>query len=120
MNTTTKLLIPVVVLAVTVLAFMAGNALIDQQQRQYIADRCWVLGGTMNNGTCKMPEDKRTPQQKVCEAMKGSFVIAEDKMTRDKEFWCYSDEGKELKLPNLEGKEVIVMDDGTVTLRKKN
>lgn len=106
-------------LAVVLIGMGAFNALRFQQQMQYISDRCWVQGGTIDNGTCKMPEDKRTPQEKVCEAMKGNYVIAKDKVTGKEEFWCYSDEGKELKLPNLEGKEVVAMDGGTVMLRKK-
>jgi hypothetical protein len=119
MKTSTKLLLALASLAIIVLGLMAGNALKDQDQYRYISDRCWVQGGTMEGVTCKLPEDKRTPQEKVCVAMKGNYVIAKDKITGKEEFWCYSDEGKELKLPNLAGKEVVTMDDGTVLLRKK-
>ncbi len=75
-------------------------------------DRCWVQGGTYKDGSCEMLEDKLTPEAKVCMAMKGSYMVT------GADFKCYSDQGEELKMPDLEGKEVIVIDD-TVVLRDK-
>jgi hypothetical protein len=115
MSTTQKLLIPVALLvAVSVLSLSVWNYFIrDHQLRQSIEDRCWAQGGEYRDYTCRKPEDKRTDQEKVCMAMKASYIID------GPEFKCYSAEGKELKMPDLKGKEVIEMHDGTVLLRAK-
>jgi hypothetical protein len=45
-------------------------------------------------------------------------VVAKDKTTGTEELTCYDREGKIKELPNLEGKEVIVVNGGVV-LRDK-
>jgi hypothetical protein len=81
-------------------------------------DRCWVKGGVYKDGSCEMPVDKLTPEAKVCKALDGTFVVAKDKTTGTEELTCYDREGKIKELPNLEGKEVIVVNGGVV-LRDK-
>lgn len=78
-------------------------------------DDCIAAGGSYRHGDCRKTPTLDPLMQRegpVCLAMKGSYVV-----TEDKGLTCYSDEGKEIELPNLEGKEVIILDDATVVLR---
>lgn len=94
---------------------------IDHTQRmeRKAADQCWVDGGTYTDGECKMPEDTRTDQVKVCEALNGTYVLIKNKRTGEEDFTCYDREGKEKTMPDMKDKEVIVMHDGTLVLRDK-
>lgn len=100
------------------LAGFAGLMYVDNNFRQErkASDRCWIDGGTYTDGTCTKPEDRLTDQEKVCMAMKGTYITSKEEGA---EFTCYSWDGAVKTMPNLEGKKVVVMDDGTVMLVTK-
>ncbi len=82
-----------------------------------VSDQCWITGGTYTDGTCEtMDALDLTDQEKVCVAMKGTYIIKKQEGVVE-EFTCYRD-NKELEMPDLTGKEVIMLDD-TVILRDK-
>lgn len=118
MNTTGIIATVAMATAVTFGGFY-GIMQMDHTQRmeRKVSDRCWIDGGTYKDGTCERPEDTLTDQEKVCMAMKGSYVIIDTSAGR--EFRCYEWQGKELEMPDLTGKEVIVIDD-TVVLRDRD
>lgn len=60
----------------------------------------------------------RTDQEKVCEALNGTYVLIKNKVPV-KRTSCYDREGKEKTMPDMKDKEVIVMHDGTLVLRDK-
>ena len=84
------------------------------RQERKASDRCWIDGGTYKDGNCEKPEDKMSPAGKVCNALHGSYMVVEDGKTM-----CYSYKGEKLKMPSVEDKEVVLMDDGTVVIYDK-
>ena len=96
------------VLGVWIVSMIGQHAATDR----VADDRCWVQGGTYKDGTCSFP-DKLTPLSAVCMAMKGSY-----NMVADGKFTCYSSEGRELVMPGLDDKEVVMVGD-TIVLRDK-
>lgn len=85
-------------------------------QERVNSERCWVLGGEYKDGSCEMPEDLRTNEAKVCEALDGNFVIRKNEDTGLTATTCYSGVGKVMELPDLTDRKVVDNGDGTVYL----
>jgi len=76
--------------------------------------RCWEKGGVYKDGTCSYFSGAYSDEAKVCMAMKGYYAVTDDKFT------CYDTDGKVKEMPSLEGKELRIMDDGTLVLLSKS
>ena len=102
--------------AVITFGGFAGVIHLDNNLRmeRKASDRCWIKGGTYKDGTCETPEDRMSPEAKVCTAMRGSYAVT----TGDK-FTCYEDKGSVLEIPDLTGKEVILTEDGAVLVNRR-
>lgn len=79
---------------------------------QQADDACWVKGGEYRDGKCEMPQDRLSPEQKVCMGMRGSYQTVKDGETK-----CFKQDGTEIPLPDLRGREVSIKDDGTVVVK---
>jgi hypothetical protein len=82
-------------------------------------EQCWADGGEYVDGTCGKPEYEMSASEKVCVAMGGSYVTSKRQHAPGVDTKCYRTDGSEITLPDWAGKEVVVLDDGTVVLRSK-
>lgn len=114
MKNSMSVLVPAVVVGIILTVGLQTQAYAEQQADQAFQNSCWVFGGTVVDGKCKPPEDKRGPEEKVCNAMRGNWVIW--KTEAGTEVKCYTNGGVEIALPDLTGKEVVDHGDGTVIL----
>jgi hypothetical protein len=101
---------------VVIFGGFAGAMYLDNSLRmeRKAVDYCWIKGGTYTEGKCEMPQDRMTPEEKVCMGMRGSYGYIKDK---DGTLKCFKQDGTQIPMPDLRGREVTLMKDGTVSVK---
>ena len=114
MKNSMSVLVPAVVVGIILTVGLHTHWYAEQQAGQAFQNSCWVFGGTVKDGKCEPPEDKRTDREKVCNALRGNAVVL--RTEAGTEVTCYNIDGVEIVMPDLTGKEVVDHGDGTVIL----